>query len=145
MEGINNPYSNLFLRDGHIEAETSNDSPNAIYPPQQLASPPDKPTVYDVALPPSIQRIVEIQQRIIDNGSSPTAPEYLPTYGFLSNNRPGLHECAFWFLSCTYISSDEREWTDHSLSHFRGQEPPRSVQCPLCEFRGTWGDGWAAW
>jgi hypothetical protein len=59
--------------------------------------------------------------------------------------RAPLYECAFWFLSCTYISYDEEEWKTHCLSHFRGEEPPRSVQCPLCEFHGTWDNGWAAW
>ncbi|KAF2257069.1 hypothetical protein BU26DRAFT_35536 [Trematosphaeria pertusa] len=59
--------------------------------------------------------------------------------------RAPVYECAFWFLSCTYISRDEEEWKTHCLSHFRGEEPPRSVQCPLCEFHTTCDDGWTAW
>ncbi|PVI06688.1 hypothetical protein DM02DRAFT_496124, partial [Periconia macrospinosa] len=60
--------------------------------------------------------------------------------------RRPIYECAFWFLSCSYASDDEEEWKTHCLSHFRGQEPPRSVQCPLCdEFHGTWEDGRTAW
>ncbi|KAF2636416.1 hypothetical protein P280DRAFT_363929, partial [Massarina eburnea CBS 473.64] len=59
--------------------------------------------------------------------------------------RQPLYECAFWFLSCSYISYDEEEWGTHCLSHFRGEEPPRSVQCPLCDFHGTCDDGWSAW
>ncbi|KAF2689770.1 hypothetical protein K458DRAFT_384408 [Lentithecium fluviatile CBS 122367] len=60
-------------------------------------------------------------------------------------NRKTVYECAFWFLSCSYISDNEEEWNTHCLSHFRGEEPPRSVRCPLCEFQGTWDDGWTAW
>jgi hypothetical protein len=55
------------------------------------------------------------------------------------------YECAFWFLNCPYISRDEDEWSTHCLSHFRGEEPPRSIQCPLCDYSGTWDDGWTAW
>ena len=62
-----------------------------------------------------------------------------------NQRRTPVYECAFWFLSCTYISDIEEEWKTHCLSHFRGEEPPRSVQCPLCEFQETWNDGWAAW
>ena len=61
------------------------------------------------------------------------------------NHRAPVFECVFWFLSCTYMSDDEEEWKTHCLSHFRGEEPPRSVQCPLCDFHGTWDDGWDAW
>ncbi|KAF2689394.1 hypothetical protein K458DRAFT_127311 [Lentithecium fluviatile CBS 122367] len=59
--------------------------------------------------------------------------------------RTPVFECAFWFLSCSYISDNEDEWNTHCLSHFRGEEPPKSVRCPLCEFQGTWDDGWTAW
>lgn len=59
--------------------------------------------------------------------------------------RAPVYECVFWFLSCTYIACDEDEWKTHCLSHFRGEEPPKSVQCPLCEFQGTWDNGWTAW
>lgn len=140
MEGINNPYSNLFMRDGHIEAGTSNDSPNAIYPPQQLASSPDNPNLNLLAVPPSIQGLIDRRSRFTGLPSLGGTPEH----GSISNGHP-LYECAFWFLSCTYISGNEEEWMNHCLSHFRGQEPPTSVQCPLCEFHGTWGDGQTAW
>lgn len=62
----------------------------------------------------------------------------------LNNPRP-IFECAFWFLNCSYISEDEEEWTTHCLSHFRGEEPPKSIRCPLCDFQGTWDDGSTAW
>lgn len=60
--------------------------------------------------------------------------------------RQPAFECAFWFLSCSYISYDRDEWLTHTLSHFRGEEPPRSVQCPLCsEFTYTSSSGWESW
>ncbi|KAF2131182.1 hypothetical protein P153DRAFT_365779 [Dothidotthia symphoricarpi CBS 119687] len=55
-----------------------------------------------------------------------------------------VYECTFWFLGCGYISCDADEWTTHCLSHFRGEEPPRSVQCPLCEWAVTCDHGWSA-
>ena len=62
------------------------------------------------------------------------------------NYRQPIFECAFWFLSCSYISHDQEEWRTHCLSHFRGEEPPKSVQCPLCEdFRVTCENGGDAW
>jgi hypothetical protein len=61
-------------------------------------------------------------------------------------SRP-VFECAFWFLSCSYISHDPEEWMMHCLSHFRGEEPPRRVTCPLCSDFVVAGaeDGWSAW
>jgi len=62
------------------------------------------------------------------------------------NLRSPVYECAFWFLSCSYISQDREEWRTHCASHFRGEEPPKSVQCPLCgQFKATYGDGRDAW
>ncbi|KAF1929387.1 uncharacterized protein M421DRAFT_61023 [Didymella exigua CBS 183.55] len=56
------------------------------------------------------------------------------------------YECAFWFLSCDFLSRDESEWKTHCLSHFRGKAPPRSVQCPLCDWcRSCDDDGLVAW
>ncbi|KAF2800695.1 hypothetical protein K505DRAFT_344967 [Melanomma pulvis-pyrius CBS 109.77] len=60
--------------------------------------------------------------------------------------RQPAYECSFWFLSCSYISYDEDEWRTHCLSHFRGEEPPKSVQCPLCDqFQYTCDNGWTSW
>ncbi|KAF2792055.1 hypothetical protein K505DRAFT_279517 [Melanomma pulvis-pyrius CBS 109.77] len=57
-----------------------------------------------------------------------------------------VYECAFWFLSCSYISYDQEEWRTHCISHFRGEEPPQSVQCPLCDqFNYTCNNGWTSW
>ncbi|KAF2655742.1 hypothetical protein K491DRAFT_746400, partial [Lophiostoma macrostomum CBS 122681] len=59
--------------------------------------------------------------------------------------QPG-HECTFWFLACPYVSIDFEEWKTHCLSHFRGEEPPKSVQCPLCDdFKLTADNGWVSW
>ncbi|KAJ4297474.1 hypothetical protein N0V90_005366 [Kalmusia sp. IMI 367209] len=59
--------------------------------------------------------------------------------------RTPVYECAFWFLTCTYISDDMEEWKTHCLSHFKLKQPPTSVQCPLCEFQYTDDDAWRAW
>ncbi|KAH3905608.1 hypothetical protein HBI56_201210 [Parastagonospora nodorum] len=57
-----------------------------------------------------------------------------------------VYECAFWFLNCGYISQNHEEWMTHCESHFRGEEPPRSVQCPLCEWRiSSSNDGRMSW
>lgn len=62
-------------------------------------------------------------------------------------NKPCLstYECSFWFLNCCYVSEDQEEWRTHCLSHFEGEDPPKSILCPLCDFQGTWEDGWTAW
>ncbi|KAH9864777.1 hypothetical protein IAQ61_008722 [Plenodomus lingam] len=65
-----------------------------------------------------------------------TDPAHLP---------PPLYECTFWFLNCTAIFSRFSDWDTHCLSHFRGEEPPRSVQCPLCDWTTTSPDGTLAW
>jgi len=56
-----------------------------------------------------------------------------------------MYECAFWFLNCGYISQLREEWLTHCESHFRGEEPPTSVQCPLCEWAVLSDDGRASW
>ncbi|KAF1944193.1 hypothetical protein EJ02DRAFT_420529 [Clathrospora elynae] len=56
-----------------------------------------------------------------------------------------VYECAFWFLSCEYISPNREEWETHCMSHFRGEEPPQAVQCPLCEWAATCECGLTAW
>ena len=57
-------------------------------------------------------------------------------------------ECYFWFLRCSYISYDQDEWGTHCLSHFRGEEPPKTVSCQLCDYfqyTYTCDDGWTSW
>lgn len=59
--------------------------------------------------------------------------------------RAPVYECAFWFLSCGYVSQNREEWLTHCEAHFRGEEPPLSVQCPLCEWSCSSLDGHASW
>lgn len=62
-----------------------------------------------------------------------------------SEVRTPEYGCVFWFLNCPYLSWDKEEWAMHCLSHFRGKGPPRSVQCPLCDWETTLDDGSEAW
>lgn len=55
------------------------------------------------------------------------------------------YECVFWFLSCPYVSQDRSDWDIHCLSHFRGNAPPQSVQCPLCDWGASSDDNASAW
>ncbi|KAG9185551.1 hypothetical protein G6011_06882 [Alternaria panax] len=59
--------------------------------------------------------------------------------------RTPFYECVFWFLNCPYASQDREEWETHCSSHFRGEEPPNTVQCPLCEWGVTCEVGGQAW
>ena len=82
---------------------------------------------------------------------------YLPGVPLLEDNngvlerqstlmRRPMYQCPFWFLSCSYVTEDVEEWRTHCLAHFRGEEPPRSVTCPLCDdLKLTCADGWTAW
>lgn len=63
---------------------------------------------------------------------------------FADKQEPQYH-CAFWFLNCGFLSRDKEEWKIHSLSHFYGEEPPRSVSCPLCDWEVSCDTGWDAW
>jgi hypothetical protein len=56
-----------------------------------------------------------------------------------------VFECAFWFLNCGYVSSNREEWETHCRSHFRGEEPPQTVQCPVCDWSAKFESGWTAW
>lgn len=59
--------------------------------------------------------------------------------------RTPVYECAFWFLNCSLLFASQPDWQTHCLSHFRGEEPPRRVQCPLCDWSTTHPDGAHAW
>lgn len=60
--------------------------------------------------------------------------------------RPTLYRCPFFFLPCSYQSTDEEEWRTHCLSHFRRKPPPRSVQCCMCTgWSATYETGKQAW
>lgn len=56
-----------------------------------------------------------------------------------------VFECAFWFLGCAAIFPDRDDWETHCRAHFRGEEPPRHVQCPLCDWSAACDDGSQAW
>ncbi|KAH7043958.1 hypothetical protein B0J12DRAFT_628672 [Macrophomina phaseolina] len=57
-----------------------------------------------------------------------------------------FYRCTFNFLGCRFVASKKTAWFIHSFSHFRGNAPPRFVECPLCGwcFQDAW-DGHRAW
>ncbi|KAK8256565.1 hypothetical protein IWZ00DRAFT_169301 [Phyllosticta capitalensis] len=55
------------------------------------------------------------------------------------------YDCAFSFLGCKYVGSDETQWKEHSLSHFLQHPPPRSVACPFCDWKFEDSDHQRAW
>lgn len=59
--------------------------------------------------------------------------------------RTPIYECTFWFLGCSFISCSQEEWATHCESHFRGEDPPHAVQCPLCDWKWTHEDGRTSW
>lgn len=59
--------------------------------------------------------------------------------------RTPVYECAFWFLNCNYVSQNKEEWETHCHAHFRGEEPPLTAQCPLCDWEVTCDQGRQAW
>ena len=66
----------------------------------------------------------------------------------LSPERPrAVYPCSFYFLCCTDRFDDVGAWYTHCLSHFRGNEPPKIVQCPYCTTYGPYRfhDGREAW
>ncbi|KAL9054272.1 MAG: hypothetical protein Q9162_004230 [Coniocarpon cinnabarinum] len=73
---------------------------------------------------------------IIGNGQSvaSAAPDHV------------VYECAFSWLDCTHEFDNIDHWKTHSLWHFRGHEPPKDIQCPLCDFnRRGFRNGYDAW
>lgn len=78
----------------------------------------------------SYRTLDEFDGVLVQTLSTTSAPEY---------------QCVFWFLDCTYLSRDSEEWKVHCLSHFRGEEPPRSVLCPLCDWDESSEEGGEAW
>jgi hypothetical protein len=74
------------------------------------------------------------------------AGEGLLERGMPTPRRNPVLECSFGFLSCDFITRNQEEWKVHCLSHFCGVEPPRKVQCPLCDtFSVECNDGTEAW
>ena len=56
-----------------------------------------------------------------------------------------IFECPFNFLSCQRTFSSEADWTSHSLTHFDGIEPPRSINCRFCDQRFQADTGLMCW
>ena len=76
------------------------------------------------------------QVRLPDNNGELIQPDFDPTIAY---------ECVFWFLGCSYVSQDRSEWESHCMEHFRGNAPPQSVQCPLCDWGASSDDNASAW
>ncbi|KAK4956985.1 hypothetical protein LTR66_013295, partial [Elasticomyces elasticus] len=55
--------------------------------------------------------------------------------------------CTLSFLNCFFTTLDSEVWSTHCTSHFRGNQPPRSVQCPFltCDWKCSAGVGIDAW
>jgi hypothetical protein len=58
---------------------------------------------------------------------------------------PPTFGCRFWFMNCRYASTNELEWKEHNLSHFRGHVPPQSNTCPLCDMTFNIPDPNVSW
>jgi hypothetical protein len=61
-----------------------------------------------------------------------------------NQSTPPIYPCPFR-IPCQFSSNDLDQWKTHSLAHFMGEEPPRKVSCPLCEFSGIYENGYEAW
>lgn len=46
-----------------------------------------------------------------------------------------IFECSFNFLQCDRTFTDQAEWLEHSLTHFKDVGPPASNECPFCHNR----------
>ncbi|KAF2762103.1 hypothetical protein EJ05DRAFT_197174 [Pseudovirgaria hyperparasitica] len=55
------------------------------------------------------------------------------------------HPCVFWFLRCSYASTDLEEWWTHCLAHLRCNTPPKKSLCPICLRVEEFETGEKAW
>lgn len=46
-----------------------------------------------------------------------------------------IFDCPFSFSQCGHTFTDEGEWFEHSLTHFKDVGPPASNECPFCLVR----------
>lgn len=60
--------------------------------------------------------------RFLDGGVLPRQPVEEPIF-----------ECPFYFVECNRTFTDEAEWFEHSLAHFKDVGPPTSNECPFCD------------
>lgn len=44
-----------------------------------------------------------------------------------------IFECPLHFLQCDRTFTNEGEWIEHSLTHFKDVGPPNSNECPFCD------------
>jgi hypothetical protein len=55
------------------------------------------------------------------------------------------YPCCFWFLHCSYATSDEAEWKVHCKSHLHGRTPPKTGACSFCPATFASSDGEVSW
>ncbi|KAL8817755.1 MAG: hypothetical protein Q9191_008083 [Dirinaria sp. TL-2023a] len=75
------------------------------------------------------RRQLEQEQRILEQGPDGTLLVTVPPQGPL--------ECPFNLLYCLKDFANERDWVDHSLTHFNSESrvvgPPRRNKCCFCD------------
>ena len=86
------------------------------------------------------ERLLNRSLRImVENGGGALEPTSLPP--FMRHDQDPVLECPFTFLKCfeQFAVSDEQNWIQHSLEHFRMNErgpesldPPRNNSCCFC-------------
>ena len=81
-------------------------------------------------------------------------PWILEPDGSVPAEQPALLECPLYFLGCrrACLLNQEKEWIDHSLTHFRSYQashqagsPPQENTCPFCSTGFKSADGVASW
>jgi hypothetical protein len=48
---------------------------------------------------------------------------------------PPKLSCCFWFLDCHVKYTEEDQWKEHCLTHFRGKLPPKVSVCLFCSLK----------
>lgn len=74
-----------------------------------------------------------VSQRLLEDGVN------VPSQGEV------VYECPFDRLNCRLAFSNFGQWHSHSLTHFRGVEPPATNSCCFCEARFKHPDGKQSW
>lgn len=68
-----------------------------------------------------------------------------PSDSVVNEERVITYDCIFAFLDCPFTTQNRTDWEDHSLSHFKDEEPPHSVNCPFCRWKSRLSNGHLAW
>ncbi|KAH8708614.1 hypothetical protein GQ44DRAFT_627628 [Phaeosphaeriaceae sp. PMI808] len=143
ITGPSSPQREHYSRSIPSVSRASSMAPALIHQPTASAHPPSLCSYYTEATPTETSISTGLANHFNgvplleeNNGvlELPTAQIRMPVY-----------ECTFWFLNCSYISPSLEEWVTHCESHFRGEEPPQSVQCPLCDWAVSSDDGRISW